>query len=153
MTPTLNLSLLLTSLLSPAALSVVGSTLSGILAQDGFPKWLNGLIAWIVLLAAAVASVIVANHFDSFSGFIDAVIAAVSLLLSGGLHSLKPWTDGWLAWVQSHLFNIVKAPAAALSGPRLATGGRASSAYAPGATPIPQRASLMKPPPNQDSGG
>ncbi len=103
----MNLQQLLT-IAMPLICSLLGSSLSGILAQDGFPEWANGLIAWLVLILASIGSAYAAHGLNgSLDGFLHAVIAAATLLLSGGLSSLKPWLL-WLDFLQSHVFNVVK---------------------------------------------
>ncbi len=92
--------------LSPVFLSMIGDGLAAVLAQDGFPQLLNDLIAWVVLIAAALASMFAANQFvPSMPAIANAFIAAVFLLANGSMGKLKPYLL-FLNWLQSNVFDV-----------------------------------------------
>jgi hypothetical protein len=97
---------LLTVILSPALFSVVGDMVASVLAQDGFPQIANDLIAWLVLLLAAIGSMFAANEFTpSLPGVAYALVIAVFLLVNGSMGKLRPWLIG-LDWIQSNVFDV-----------------------------------------------
>lgn len=108
------LQLLLIFLAQPAVYAIVGTTTARILAQAGFTPTVNGVIAWGVLVVAAVGSAWAGHMFLSNDPvfILGAIVGAITLLLSGGLHELRPYLI-YLDWVESHVFNVV------LPGPQL----------------------------------
>ncbi len=112
MNPSLQQSLAI--LASPVVLSAIGSSVAGILSQDGWSEAVNGTIAWVILVLAALANMAVAHQITlsdttNVQTLATAFSGAYSLLISGSLHSLKPWTSGYLPFLKSHVFSIVKA--------------------------------------------
>ncbi len=112
----MNLSLqqLLALVLAAPALSAIGSSVAGVLQQDGFNEGVNGTIAWAILILAALGNMLLAHQLTlsgatDFNALATAFSGAYSLLISGSLHSLKPWTSGYLPFLKSHVFSIVKA--------------------------------------------
>lgn len=102
------LQLLLIFLGQPAVYALVGTTVARILAQSGYSKEANGAIAWVVLVGCAIGSAWAGHLFLSNDPIfiLGTIIGAITLLLSGALHSLRPYLI-YLDWVEQHVFNIV----------------------------------------------
>src|SRR2546423_15625003 len=97
------------AILLPVLMPFLGDTLASILAQDGFPRELNNIIAWLFLILAAVATAFASNLLTGNANQLIGVVAGIiQLLLSGPLTSLKPWVN-LTALLQSKAFNVVPA--------------------------------------------
>jgi hypothetical protein len=95
---------------TPALLSPLADIFASILAQDGFPALLNDLIAWLVLLAAAIGSMFAANQFvGGLPALVNVGIGVIFLLVNGSMGKLKPYCVG-LDWIQSNIFDVAKGP-------------------------------------------
>lgn len=120
--------------------AVVGTSVSRILAQDGFPKLVNAIIAYIVLLVMATANAYVTFSNLHFAGGVNAfaglLVGAITLLLSGALASLKPYLL-YLNFLESHIFNVVHSPMTATTVKRLVVSAPATPAIAQGLSSSP----------------
>jgi hypothetical protein len=95
---------------TPALLSPLADVFASILAQDGFPALLNDLIAWLVLIAAAIGSMFAANQLTGgLPALVNVGIGVIFLLVNGSMGKLKPYCVG-LDWIQSHVFDVAKGP-------------------------------------------
>jgi len=104
---------LLPLLTLPVVFALVGSSVAKILSQDGFAPWANDLIAWSVLVLSAVLSAYAAHQLTGDPYQIAAVlVGTATLLVSGGLSSLKPWLI-WLDFLQQYVFPVIKSREAA----------------------------------------
>jgi hypothetical protein len=131
------LQLLIILLAQPAIYAVIGTTAARILAQDGFSEGVNGAIAWIILVGCAGTSAWVSNQFVSTDPFfiLGVFSGAMTLLLSGALHGLRPYLV-YLGWVESHIFNVIPVPP---SGPTAAA--QEEAAWRTARASVPRRAS------------
>jgi hypothetical protein len=102
------LQLALIFLAQPTVYAVIGTTTARILAQSGYSEVANGIIAWIVLIGCAVGSAWAGHLFLSNDPIFifGTIVGAITLLLSGALHSLRPYLI-YLDWVEQHVFNVV----------------------------------------------
>lgn len=96
------------AILLPILLSLIGTTTSRILAQSGYSQQVNGVIAWVVVIASAVLCAVIDGKLigDAY-GIMSAVIGFVTLLISGALVSLRPYLI-YLDWIETHIFNVIK---------------------------------------------
>jgi hypothetical protein len=100
--------------LLPLIMPYIGDFSASVLAQDGFPQFVNDLIAWVMLIAVAIASGIASGALigpfvtADWTTVISVLIAVATALLAGPLTSLNTWVN-FTALVQSHVFNIVPA--------------------------------------------
>lgn len=96
----------------PIGIPALASMLAAALAQDGFDKfatWLNPLIAYFFLIAAAVGTAYAEGQLTADgTGVVTVGTFVFSLAVSGGLHALTPWLK-FLSLIQSYFFAIVKA--------------------------------------------
>jgi len=94
--------------------------LAAALAQDGFDKfapWLNPLLAYFFLIAAAVGTAYAEGQLTAdTTGLVTVVTFIFSLAVSGGLHALTPWLK-WLSLIQTYFFAIVRATAKGTPAP------------------------------------
>lgn len=103
-------------LATPTVASVIGTSVAALLAQDGFPDIVNGVIAWAVLLICAVASAYTGGQLVGDPAHIVGAIEGVAtLLISGGLAALKPYL-AYLNFLETYLFRIV-GPVSQFPGP------------------------------------
>lgn len=120
------------STILPIAISLVALLLPGILKQDGFAAWINGLISGAVVAIFAALAVWAGGNFspDVLADW-ALFVAAYSALLSGPLQPLD-------AFLQSALTLPFIKPAPVNANPV-----RVPSALVlpPGSTPVPPRAS------------
>jgi hypothetical protein len=118
----------------PAIYAVIGTTTARILAQTGYSKEINGVIAWFVLIFCAVGSAWAGHLFLSNDPvfIFGAIVGAITLLLSGALHVLRPYLI-YLDWVEAHVFNVVLTAPAPVAAP--APGEAASDEHA--TAPLP----------------
>ena len=100
--------------LLPTIMPYIGDFGASVLAQDGFPQFVNDLIAWLLLIVVAIASGIASGALigpfvtSYWTQVIGVLIAVATALLAGPLTSLNKWVN-FTALVQSHVFNIVPA--------------------------------------------
>lgn len=122
------------STILPIAISIVALLLPGILKQDGFAAWINGLISGVVVAVFAGLAVWAGGNFspDVLADW-ALFVAAYSALLSGPLQPLD-------AFLQSALTLPFIKPAPANGNPVRVP----SALVMPGST-IPPRASADKP--------
>lgn len=110
--------------LLPLLFPYLGDTVAHLLKQRHFPPLVNDLIAWIVLLGAAISEACVEGLLTgSPNAVIPAVDGLATLLLTGPLTSLSPWLSG-MSWVQRVLFNLFPSqplPTPDVPNPPLAT--------------------------------
>lgn len=93
----------------PFFMPYVADFVASLLQQDGFNQKVNDVFAWAFLILASVGTGIVDNQFFGTPNVVfNALLSIATLLLSGPLTSLKPWIN-LTAFVQSKLFNVVKA--------------------------------------------
>jgi hypothetical protein len=88
--------------LLPIIMPLIGSSMAALLTQSHWRPWVNDAIAWLVLLGCAALNVWLSNQLiGGVPQIVDAIIAAVTVLVSGPLTKLRPWL-AWLDWLQSH---------------------------------------------------
>lgn len=136
-------------------LPFIGSTVSAILEQDKFPTLLNDALAWLVLVGCAIANGFATHQLtigllasSSIQTMASVVAGAVTLLISGPLHSLSPWLN-WRDFLRVNLFNIAKGAPAPQFRPTLAR-SVVSGAYQP---PKNGASATPTPPAEPDAGG
>ncbi len=104
----------------PVLIPALASMLAAALAQDGFDKfapWLNPLLAYFFLIAAAVGTAYAEGQLTAdTTGLVTVVTFIFSLAVSGGLHALTPWLK-WLSLIQTYFFAIVRATAKGTPAP------------------------------------
>lgn len=94
--------------LLPALFAWIGSSLAGVLRQDGLPPVLNSLISIIVVVACAALNVYVAGKFTgNLSTDTGAMQVSINVLLAGGMHTLTPYVSS----LQSNVLALIKRPA------------------------------------------
>jgi len=93
--------------LLPVAYSLIGTSVGKVLAQDGFSREMNGAIAWLVVVLCAIGTAYLSHQIIGDPYAIGStIIGIITLLISGGLSSIKPYLI-YLDFLQTHVFNIV----------------------------------------------
>ncbi len=123
----------------PLIFPYLGDFVANLLKQRHFPVLVNDLIAWAVLISAAVGEALVTGKLLGAPTVVIPVLSGfATALVAGPLTSLKPWLAA-MTVVQRYLLLAPASgtPKSAPPGQSLFSGG-APVAQEPGAAPLPR---------------